>query len=90
MSEHEGTTIECTTCPAVGTTACSDCVVTHLLANDDGPIELHVVEQVPDADERAIELFRRAGMLDDEPVFVPVADFAAAAQHHPAHSTTVR
>lgn len=32
-------TIECATCPATGTTACGDCVVTHLLANDDGPIE---------------------------------------------------
>lgn len=31
-------TIECATCPATGTTACGDCVVTHLLANDAGPI----------------------------------------------------
>lgn len=35
----EDLTIECATCPATGTTACGDCIVTHLLANDDGPIE---------------------------------------------------
>lgn len=40
MDSLDSLTIECNTCPATGTTACSDCVVTHLLANDDGPIDL--------------------------------------------------
>ena len=31
--------LDCQTCLAANTTACNDCVVTHLLANDDGPIE---------------------------------------------------
>ena len=35
--------IECDTCVATGTTACSECIVTHLLANDDGPIDLVTV-----------------------------------------------
>ena len=90
MSDHDRTTIECATCPAVGTTACNDCIVTHLVANDDGPIELHVVERIGDPAGRAIELFRRAGMIDDEPVLVPVDDFEAAAVRHRARSTPVR
>jgi hypothetical protein len=39
MHDADDLTIECATCPATGTTACGDCIVTHLLANDDGPIE---------------------------------------------------
>ena len=31
--------LDCQTCLAANTTACNDCVVTHLLANDAGPIE---------------------------------------------------
>lgn len=89
MSDH-GTTIECATCPAVGTTACSDCLVTHVLANDDGPIELHVVERSDDPDERAIEGLRRAGLLDADPVFVSVDEFEATARRHPAGRAPVR
>ena len=71
--------IECATCVASGTTACADCVVTHLLANDDGPIDLVTVPVgVPTTPEqRAIELFRRAGLLDDPVQFVTPNDFAA-------------
>lgn len=73
-------TMDCATCVAAGTTACGDCVVTHLLANDDGPIDFVVapVISIAAATDRAVELFAAAGMLDDPPVFVPVADFEHA------------
>jgi hypothetical protein len=69
--------IECDTCVATGTTACADCIVTHLLANDDGPIDLVTVPIAAPvtAADRAVGLFRRAGLLDDPIVFVDVADF---------------
>jgi hypothetical protein len=69
--------IECGTCVATGTTACADCLVTHLLANDDGPIDLVTVPLAApvSATERAVALFRRAGLLDDPVQFVSLADF---------------
>ena len=69
--------IECGTCVATGTTACTDCVVTHLLANDDGPIDFVSVAigRAPSATERAISLFERAGLLDDPIQFVSIAEF---------------
>lgn len=69
--------IECGTCVATGTTACTDCVVAHLLANDDGPIGLVsvAVERPPSATERAISLFELAGLLDDPIQFVEMAAF---------------
>jgi hypothetical protein len=72
--------IECGTCVATGTTACADCVVTHLLANDDGPIDLVTVPIGPPitAIDRAVRLFQRAGLLDDPIEFVDVADFERA------------
>lgn len=72
-----GFSIECGTCVAHATTACSDCVVTHLLANDDGPIDLVTVELTPSPEQRAIELFARAGLLADPVEFVSLADFEA-------------
>src|SRR6056297_2915839 len=39
MNDTPSTSIECGTCVAAGTTACTDCIVTHLLANDDGPVD---------------------------------------------------
>ena len=73
--------IECGTCVASGTTACADCVVTHLLANDDGPIDFVTVPVATPTtpEQRAIELFLRAGLLDDPVQFVAPADFAAGA-----------
>jgi hypothetical protein len=64
--------IECTTCVATGTTACNECVVTHLLANDDGPIDLVTVPvgAPMSAIDRTIALFQRAGLLDDPVQFV--------------------
>jgi hypothetical protein len=84
--ENFDISIECGTCVATGTTACADCVVTHLLANDDGPIELVTVSIAPrqTASDRAIALFQRAGLLDDPIEFVDRDDFervvAATAQ----------
>ena len=69
--------IECSTCVATGTTACADCVVNHLLANDAGPIDLVTVPlSTPmSSTERAVVLFRRAGLLDDPIQFVRLAVF---------------
>jgi hypothetical protein len=77
--DHAGFSMECGTCVAHATTACSDCVVTHLLANDDGPIDLVTVavEAPTTPEQRAIELFARAGLLDDPVEFVALADFEA-------------
>lgn len=75
--ENIDISIECGTCVATGTTACTDCIVTHLLANDDGPIDLVTVPLADpvSATDRAIALFRRAGLLDDPVEFVETADF---------------
>jgi hypothetical protein len=78
-----GVTIECGTCVAAGTTACTDCIVSHLVANDDGPIEYVPIpiSEHPSrsaavrAVDRAIELFRRAGLVDDPVEFVDPAEF---------------
>jgi hypothetical protein len=75
-----GLSIECGTCVAHATTACSDCIVTHLLANDDGPIEFVTVavEAPTTPEQRAIALFARAGLLDDPVEYVALADFEAS------------
>ncbi len=89
---ESGRTIECGTCVAAATTACTDCIVNHLIANDDGPIEF-VPVPVLDAPPRsaaaravdhAVELFRRAGLVDDPVEFVDPAEF----EH--GHPVTVR
>ncbi len=71
--------IECGTCVATGTTACADCIVTHLLANDDGPIDLVTVPiDLPvTATDRAVIMFQRAGLLTDPVEYVSLADFEA-------------
>ncbi len=85
ISDSDSFSIECGTCVATGTTACTDCVVAHLLANDDGPIDfvpvaLGTSRSAPDTEQermcaRAIALFERAGLLDDPVQFVPLAEF---------------
>ncbi len=79
--------LDCQTCVAANTTACNDCVVSHVLANDDGPIELvttGVVVELGRAAERAspddavgeaVDLLGKAGLLDDPPVWVDRAEF---------------
>jgi hypothetical protein len=75
--ENFDISIECGTCVATGTTACADCIVTHLLANDDGPIDLVTVPiaSPQTSADRAIALFGRAGLLDDPVEFVDLAEF---------------
>jgi hypothetical protein len=80
MNESDDFTLDCKTCIGAGTTACNDCIVTHLLANDDGPIDyvpvrLAPVPRLPDPQEVAIDLFQRAGLVDDPIQFVPVSEF---------------
>ncbi len=84
MNESDDFTLDCGTCIGVGTTACNDCIVTHLLANDDGPIDyvpvqLAPVPRVPDPQETAISLFQRAGLVGDAVEFVPFAEFESFA-----------
>jgi len=70
--------LDCTTCVAANTTACGDCVVHHLLANDAGPIQfLPNPQRTPIVSETAhvIELFEKAGLLDDEPQFIAFSEF---------------
>lgn len=83
MAESDTFSIDCRTCVATGTTACADCVVSQVLANSAGPIELIVsspgrATSDPDPAERAVELFAAAGLLDAEPVFVAPDDFGTA------------
>ena len=76
-SDLDAFSIECGTCPATGTTACADCVVAHLLANDDGPIDLVTVQVAPPLSpiDWAIDQFQRAGLLGDPIEFVSLAEF---------------
>ena len=69
--------LDCSTCLAANTTACGDCVVQHVLANDAGPIEFVPAPRrvVVSDTERVVDLFERAGLLDDEPHFVAYGDF---------------
>ena len=81
MSPRDEFTIDCKTCIGAGTTACSECMVSHLLANDDGPIDyvpvrLTVVPRV-DPVETAIDMFRRSGLVGAEPEWVSVEEFTA-------------
>ena len=78
--ENNDISIECGTCVATGTTACADCIVTHLLANDDGPIDLVTVPVATplSATERTIALFRSAGLVDDPVEFATVEEFERA------------
>ena len=39
MFQPNGSTIECDTCVASNTSACGECIVSYVLANDAGPIE---------------------------------------------------
>ncbi len=70
--------LDCTTCVAANTSACGDCVVHHLLANDAGPIEfLPNPQRAPIMTEtsRVIDLFDKAGLLGDDPQFVAYSEF---------------
>ena len=83
MSNSEELTLECRTCVAANTTACTDCVVSHLLANDAGPIDFVTVDKVeirrsPEDDLTfAVGLFTAAGLVAGEPEWVDAAEFDA-------------
>ncbi|MFK8022897.1 MAG: hypothetical protein AB8G26_02940 [Ilumatobacter sp.] len=80
MTTTDDLVLDCRTCVAANTTACSDCIVQHLVANDAGPIEFvpTTVERRPSPVERAVVMLASAGLLDDEPVFVDYATFESA------------
>lgn len=95
MFDTDDFSIDCATCIGHGTTACSDCVVSHLLANDDGPIDfittsVKFLEPVPTPDEVAIALLIKAGLVDEQPVFVPMNEFVEAGTKRSEHLTVVR
>lgn len=78
MTNDNDFALDCSTCVAANTTACGDCVVHHLLANDAGPIDFvptPVRAPIVSEASRAIGLFANAGLLDDEPRFVAWSDF---------------
>jgi hypothetical protein len=77
MFQNDDLVLDCRTCVAANTTACSDCVVHHLLANDAGPIEFVPSPQFPQPTEadRAVALFTKAGLLDDPVHWVSAAEF---------------
>ncbi len=81
MFQTNGSTIECDTCLATGTSACSECVVTFVLANDAGPIDyvptpvaLRSAAGVSGVD-RVVALLMSAGLVDDPVEFVPIEVF---------------
>ncbi len=80
MFSSNGSSIECGTCVAANTSACSECVVSYILANDAGPIEFAPVEvaSVSPADV-VVGLFVRAGLVDDPVVFLTAAEFGSGA-----------
>jgi len=81
MFQPNGSTIECDTCVASNTSACGDCIVSFVLANDAGPIEFVPtpepveVRPLPGTVDAAVELFVRAGLVDEPVVFVSMAEF---------------
>lgn len=77
MFSSDDLTLDCRTCVAANTTACEDCIVNHLLANDAGPIDFVPIEQRRSVSEteRVVEMFAKAGLLDDEPQYVSPATF---------------
>ena len=84
MFENDELSIDCATCIGAGTTACSDCIVTILLANDDGPIayvpiQLTEVPPLPTPEEVAIEMFTRAGLITSPVEFIPLEMFESSA-----------
>ncbi|NND74379.1 MAG: hypothetical protein HKN44_05180 [Ilumatobacter sp.] len=83
MFDSDDLSIDCATCIGAGTTACGDCIVTHLLANDDGPIgyvpvRLAEVPPVPSPEAVAVDLMLKAGLLGAEPQYVAVDEFESA------------
>ena len=96
MFQPNGSTIECDTCVAANTSACGECIVSYILANDAGPIEYvptpEPVEIRPVAGsvEAAVDLFVRAGLVDEPVVFLSVAEFECGGGLKPVERVLVR
>jgi hypothetical protein len=85
MFQPNGSTIECDTCVAANTSACGECIVSYILANDAGPIEYVPapepveIRPAPGSVQAALEMFVQAGLVADPVEFVPLADFEGGA-----------
>ena len=77
MFQNDDLVLDCRTCVAANTTACSDCLVHHLLANDAGPIEFvpNPSRRQPSDAEHAVALFAKAGLIDEPVNWVTMAEF---------------
>jgi hypothetical protein len=84
MFNTDDLNVDCNTCVAANTTACTECVVGHLLANDAGPINFVPVPLFaePSHAERAVALLAAAGLVADDPEWVSASDFAAGGVPH--------
>src|SRR6056297_180792 len=79
--------VDCHTCVAANTTACGDCIVSHVLANDAGPIEFVTVDAPTaaaagdtavvrdDPVDHAVALLANAGLVGDSPEWVDRSEF---------------
>ena len=96
MFQPNGSTIECDTCVAATTSACGECIVSYILANDAGPIEYVPapepveIRPVPGSIEAAVDLFVRAGLVDEPVVFLSVAEFERGGGQMPIERVLVR
>jgi hypothetical protein len=84
--------VDCDTCPAAATSACVDCLVTHVLANGDDPVAVVPVRSAahpsrrrhrrphPSRDgsgvDEVVGWFVAAGLVADPPRFVSAQEFA--------------
>ena len=81
MFQPNGSTIECDTCVAANTSACGECIVSYILANDAGPIEYVPapepveIRPIRGTVEAVLEMFVQAGLVADPVEFVPLAEF---------------
>ena len=90
MFQPNGSTIECETCVAANTSACGECIVNYVLANDAGPIEYVPAPEPVEVQlrsgtiEAAIDLFVRSGLVEEPVTFVTVAEFERGVLQQPA------
>jgi hypothetical protein len=77
MNEDAPFTIDCDTCCAAATSACTECLVTDVLAGTDVPIALTPVAPRSRLDQ-VVDLFRDAGLVGDDPHWVGPDEFEAA------------
>ncbi len=94
MFQPNGSTIECDTCVAANTSACGECIVSFILANDAGPIEYVPapepveIRPVVGSVEAAVDLFVRAGLIDEPVEFVSLTEFESGVVREPVAGAT--